>query len=48
VLALGYVVLLLALMATDVLGRRTFPRAPVPLEEPGGDGDAGRAVNGGG
>jgi cytochrome c oxidase subunit 4 len=34
VLALGYVALLLALMATDVLGRKTFPRTPSPLVEP--------------
>jgi cytochrome c oxidase subunit 4 len=34
VLALGYVALLLTLMAVDVLGRTTFPRAPAPLLEP--------------
>jgi cytochrome c oxidase subunit 4 len=34
VLALGYVALLLALMAGDVLGRKTFPRTPSPLVEP--------------
>ena len=34
-LALSYVALLLALLSTDVLGRRTFPRAPAPLDEAG-------------
>lgn len=32
-LALGYVLLLVALMATDVVSRHTFPKAPSPFEE---------------
>ena len=32
-LAFGYVLLLVALMATDVLSRRTFPRTPQPFSE---------------
>ena len=35
-LALGYLVLLVALMVTDVLSRRTFPRTPLRF----GDDDA--------
>jgi cytochrome c oxidase subunit IV len=37
VLAFGYVLLLVALMATDVLSRHTFPRTPLPFgDEAGG------------
>lgn len=34
VLAVGYVALLVTLMTADVLGRHTFPRAPLPFGEP--------------
>jgi cytochrome c oxidase subunit 4 len=37
-LALGYLALLVALMVTDVLSRRTFPRTPLPF---GDDAAAG-------
>ena len=44
VLALSYVLLLVALMVTDVLSRHTFPRAPLPA----GDDEMVPAVPAGG
>jgi hypothetical protein len=47
-LAVGYVLLLVALMVTDVLSRHTFPRAPLLFgdddgAEPGPAGPPGEA-----
>ena len=37
VLAAGYVLLLVALMVTDVLSRHTFPRTPQPYSDDGAE-----------
>ena len=36
IVAAGFIALLVTLVVTDVVSRRTFPRAPLPMEAPAG------------